>query len=85
MIAAPATDPIKADPGLIPAIPATIAKNKKKWWVLPIFGAPFAALPHSDSSSSTPLAVTPEPGMSLLLISGLGGVYWRARKLRRKD
>lgn len=85
MIAAPATDPMKSDPGLIPAIPATIAKNNKKWWVLPLFGAPFAALPHSDSSSTTPLAVTPEPGMSLLLISGLGGVIWRARKLRRKD
>ena len=85
MIAAPGTDPMKADPGLIPAIPTEIAKNSRRWWVLPLFGAPFAALPHSDSSSSTPLAVTPEPGMSLLLISGLGGVIWRVRKLRRKD
>ena len=35
-------------------------------------------------SSHTPLAVTPEPGTMLLLSSGLVGVYWKARKSRRK-
>ena len=85
MIAAPPTDPMQADPGPIPMIPTSVAKKSRRWWVLPLFAAPVAAIPHSDSSSGSPLAVTPEPGMSLLLISGLGGVYWRARKLRRKD
>lgn len=86
MIAAPSTDPVQADPGLIPAIPTTVAKKSKRWWVLPLFAAPLAALPDSGhSSSDPPLAVTPEPGMTLLFISGLAGVYWRARKLRRKD
>jgi hypothetical protein len=85
LIAAPTIDPMNADPGPAPLLPSSVAKNSKKWWVLPLFAAPFAALPHSDHASDTPLAVTPEPGMSLLLISGLAGVYWRARKLRRKD
>jgi len=84
LIAAPVPDPMKADPGPAAPIPSSVVKKSRRWWVLPLFGAPFAALPHSDSSSD-PLAVTPEPGMSLLLISGLAGVYWRARKMRRKD
>lgn len=86
LIAAPTTDPSKADPGLAPLTPSSVVSKSRKWWVLPLFAAPFAALPDSShSSSETPLAVTPEPGMSLLLISGLAGVYWRARKYRRKD
>ncbi len=84
LIAAPDPDPARADPAPAPLVPAA-AQGSKKWWVLPLFAAPFAALPSSDSSSGTPLAVTPEPGMSLLLISGLAGVYWRMRKYRRKD
>jgi hypothetical protein len=66
-------------------LPTSVAQKSKKWWVLPLFAAPFAALPGSDHSSSAPLAVTPEPGMTLLLASGLAGVYWRVRKYRRKD
>lgn len=85
LIAAPDPDPARADPAPAPLLPADVAQKSKKWWVLPLFAAPFAALPHSDSSSGTPLAVTPEPGMSLLLVSGLAGVYWRVRKYRRKD
>jgi hypothetical protein len=85
LIAAPTTDPVNADPGPIPLLPTSAVKKSRRWWVLPLFAAPLAALPHSDHFSDSPLAVTPEPGMSLLLISGLAGVYWRARKLRRKD
>ncbi len=85
LIAAPEIDPARADPGPAPLVPASVAQKSRKWWVLPLFAAPYAALPHSDSSSGAPLAVTPEPGMSLLLMSGLAGVYWRVRKYRRKD
>lgn len=85
MIAAPDPDPARADPGPAPMLPTSVAQKSKKWWVLPLFAAPFAALPGSDHSSSAPLAVTPEPGMTLLLASGLAGVYWRVRKYRRKD
>ena len=84
LIAAPEIVPSKADPGPIPSLPTSIASKSRRWWVLPLFAAPFAALPHSDSASGAPLAVTPEPGLSLLLASGLAGVYWRARKYRRK-
>jgi hypothetical protein len=86
LIAAPTIDPSKADPGLAPLAPSSVVTKSKKWWVLPLLAAPFAGLPDSGHSpSESPLAVTPEPGMSLLLISGLAGVYWRARKYRRKD
>lgn len=84
LIAAPEIEPSKADPGPIPSLPTSIASKSRRWWVLPLFAAPFAALPHSDSASGVPLAVTPEPGLSLLLMSGLAGVYWRARKFRGK-
>lgn len=86
MIAAPDPDPAKADPGPTPLLPASVAKKSRKWWLLPLFAAPVGMLPDSGhSSSESPLAVTPEPGMSLLLFSGLAGVYWRVRKYRRKD
>ena len=85
LIADPAPDPAQADPGPAPLLPTSVVKKSRRWWVLPLFAAPLGALPHSSSSSSTPLAVTPEPGMSLLLFSGLAGVYWRVRKYRRKD
>jgi hypothetical protein len=86
LIADPVPDPAKAGPGPVPATPTSVAEKSRKWWLLPLFAAPLAALPHSDhASSDPPLAVTPEPGMSLLLISGLAGVYWRVRKQRRKD
>jgi hypothetical protein len=84
LIAAPETMPSNADPGPIPPLPTSVASKSRRWWVLPLFAAPFAALPHSDSASSVPLAVTPEPGLSILLMSGLAGVYWRARKFRGK-
>ena len=50
----------------------------------PYFFLPFFGLPSAGGSSHTPLAVTPEPGTMLLLSSGLVGVYWKARKRRRK-
>ena len=52
--------------------------------VVPYFLLPFFGLPSAAGSSHTPLAVTPEPGTMLLLSSGLVGVYWKARKSRRK-
>ncbi len=57
------------------------AKHSRK---LPFFLLPFFGLPGGAVSSHTPLAVTPEPGTMLLLSSGLVGVYWKARKSRRK-
>jgi hypothetical protein len=53
----------------------------------PFFLLPFFGLPGGGGGgglSHTPLAVTPEPGTMLLLSSGLVGVYWKARKSRRK-
>ena len=50
----------------------------------PFFLLPFFGLPGGGGSSHTPLAVTPEPGTMLLLSTGLVGVYWKARKSRRK-
>lgn len=85
MIAAPDPDPAKADPGPAPLLPASVVKKSRKWWLLPLFAAPVGMLPESGHSGSDPLAVTPEPGMSLLLFSGLAGVYWRVRRYRRKD
>ncbi len=52
--------------------------------MVPFFLLPFFGLPGGGGSSHTPLAVTPEPGTMLLLSSGLVGVYWKARKSRRK-
>lgn len=86
MIAAPVPDPANADPGPAPLLPTSVEKKSRKWWLLPLFAAPVGMLPDSGhSSSESPLAVTPEPGMSLLLFSGLAGVYWRVRRYRRKD
>lgn len=85
LIAAPDPDPAKADPGPAPLMPSSVVQKGRRWWVLPLFAAPLAAWPHSGSTSDSPLAVTPEPGMSLLLISGLAGVYWRVRNYRRKE
>ncbi len=85
MIAAPVPDPARADPGPAPLLPSSVVKKSRKWWLLPLFAAPVGMLPDSGHSGSDPLAVTPEPGMSLLLFSGLAGVYWRVRKYRRKD
>jgi PEP-CTERM motif len=55
-------------------------KRMLPFFLLPLFGAPAAAA----GSSHTPLAVAPEPGTLLLFSSGLVGVYWKARKARRK-
>ena len=58
--------------------------------VLPFFFLPVFGLPGGGGggggggSSHTPLAVAPEPGTMLLLSTGLAGVYWKARKSRRK-
>jgi hypothetical protein len=52
---------------------------------IPLFFVPLGGLGGlSGSSSHTPLAVAPEPGILLLLSTGLAGVFWVARKSRRK-
>jgi hypothetical protein len=56
-------------------------KNHKG--LIPLFFLPLAGIP-GGGSSHTPLAVAPEPGTWLLLSSGLAGVYFMARKSRRK-
>jgi PEP-CTERM motif len=52
------------------------------FFILPLFG--FGGSGGGSASHPPPLAVTPEPGTMLLLSSGLLGVYWKARKSRRK-
>lgn len=71
---------------LPPAPPGEVATTStgRKWWLLPLFAAPLAAVPATSGSSHQPLAVAPEPATMLLLSSGLAGVYWRSRKYRRK-
>jgi hypothetical protein len=84
MIAVPNASPaLTASPA---TLPATVAK-KRKWWFLPLFAAPLGGLADPGGSSLThdPLAVTPEPGTTLLLVSGMAGVYWRVRKYRKKN
>jgi len=58
-------------------------KSRKKG-LIPLFFVPLAGIPGGSGGSHTPLAVAPEPGTWLLLSSGLAGVYWMARKSRRK-
>lgn len=55
-------------------------KRNFPYFMLPFFGVPGGG----GGSPHTPLAVAPEPGTLLLLSSGLVGVYWKARKSRRK-
>jgi hypothetical protein len=76
--AASPSDQPPVDPGEVAPTAAG-----RKWWLLPLFAAPLAALPATGGSHE-PLAVAPEPGTMLLLSSGLVGVYWRSRKGRRK-
>lgn len=53
--------------------------------LIPFFFVPLGGLGGlGGSSSHTPLAVAPEPGTVLLLSTGLVGVFWIARKSRRK-
>ncbi len=59
-------------------------QSARRGRMVPFFLLPFFGVPHGGSSSHTPLAVAPEPGTMLLLSSGLVGVYWKARKARRK-
>lgn len=74
---------------VIPSAPPVEANNlqpsKRKrgipFFILPAFGLPALG---GGGSSHTPLAVAPEPGTMLLFSSGLLGVYWKARKSRRK-
>ncbi len=61
--------PAKLTPAILPA-----AKGGPWWFIPPIY------IPPGSSSSGGPLAVTPEPGSVLLILSGLGAVYWRSRK-----
>lgn len=49
---------------------------------IPFFFLPF--VPWPSGSSHPPLAVAPEPATLLLFSTGLAGVYWKARKSRRK-
>lgn len=63
----------------------------KRKGMIPFFVVPFWVPEDSSSTSSpsphsahTPLAVAPEPATMLLLSTGLVGVYWKARKSRRK-
>ncbi len=59
--------------------------RKFPFFVLPVFGLPVIGAAGGGGSSHTPpLAVAPEPGTMLLVSSGLFGVYWKARKSRRK-
>lgn len=66
-------------PAPVEALQPTKRKRGVPFFILPLFGFP------GGGSSHTPLAVTPEPGTMLLLSSGLVGVYWKARKSRRKQ
>ena len=50
--------------------------------MIPLFFIPLGWA--GGSSTHTPLAVAPEPATMVLLSTGLAGVYWRARKSRRK-
>jgi hypothetical protein len=61
---------------------ATPLQPTNRGRIVPFFFLPFFGLP--GGSSHTPLAVAPEPGTILLLSTGLVGVYWKARKSRRK-
>jgi PEP-CTERM motif len=70
------------------AIPMPVGANAlqptKRKRAIPFFILPFFGLGGGGGSSHPPLAVTPEPGTLLLFSSGLAGVFWMARKSRRK-
>jgi len=70
-------------PSVEPDAANSLRPTKKRKGLAPLFLLPFAGIP-GGASSHTPLAVAPEPGTWLLLSSGLAGVYWMARKSRRK-
>jgi hypothetical protein len=72
--------------GAFPVTPPADAKTLrpvKRKRAVPFFILPFFGLP-GGGSSHTPLAVAPEPAVSLLFSSGLLGIYWKTRKRRRK-
>ena len=63
-------------PAKLPDAIPPVAKSDT-WWFIP----PPVYIP--EGSSSQPLAVTPEPGTTLMVSSGLAAVYWRIRRSRR--
>jgi hypothetical protein len=73
----PALTALSSAPAKLPAAIVPPASGGPWWFIPPIY------IPPSSSSSGGPLAVTPEPGSVLLILSGLGAVYWRSRKTRR--
>jgi hypothetical protein len=81
----PQTEPLAAAlPSPLDSANALQPTHRRKGFI-PLFFVPFGWDGSSSSSSShTPLAVAPEPATILLLSTGLAGVYWRARKSRRK-
>ena len=85
-----AAEPLpEAYAGLIPVEANALQPTKRKraipFFILPLFGFGGSGGGGSAPHPPPPLAVTPEPGTMLLLSSGLVGVYWKARKSRRKQ
>jgi hypothetical protein len=80
----PQADPYVAQSALPEAAKALKPTNGRKK-ILPFFLLPLFGVAGGSSSHTPPLTPTPEPGTILLLSSGLAGVYWRARKSRRKQ
>jgi hypothetical protein len=72
-----------AIPSPTPEVGNALQPTKNHKGLIPLFFLPWAGIP-GGGSSHTPLAVAPEPGTWLLLSSGLAGVYFMARKSRRK-
>jgi hypothetical protein len=70
-------------PTLLPDAANTLQPTHRRKRFIPLFFVPLGGFGGS-SSSHTPLAVAPEPATLLLLSTGLVGVYWGARRSRRK-
>jgi hypothetical protein len=72
-----------AIPSPEPGVGNSLRPTKNRKGMIPLLFLPLGGLP-GGGSSHTPLAVAPEPGTWFLLSSGLVGVYFMARKSRRK-